>query len=182
MASNAAAPTLAMWPKAAHKMFAAWPQVAVGTAQGISTRAGLYLALYLCRTTGATWAAAVPQGMAAAGAAVCAHIAADGSARYAAAGYLQRMVGVPKGTALTAAQLAALTPTQVATALARYANFTASVANYNGAATALAALTHGTPQAAYMAPIANAAVVPQAGTAGNAVVSGWAGQQAPQPV
>lgn len=181
MANTIVAVTLAMWPKAVHAMFAAWPQVAIGTAQGVSTRAGLYYALYLCVNKQVTWAAAVPMGMLAAGTAVCAHIAAGGSARYAAAGYLGKALGVPTGTALTAAQLAALTPQQVATALHKYANFTPSVANYNGTATALAALTHGTPQATYMAPIANANAVPQRGTKGNAVQSGWAGQQAPQP-
>lgn len=169
-----------MWSKA-KAMFAAWPQVAYGTAQGVNVRGGLYVALHLCLTQRISWAQAVPQGMLVAGNAVVAHIAAGGSPRYAAAGYLQKFVGVPTGTALTQAQLSALTGAQVAQALAKYSNFTASVANYNGAATALAALTHGTPQATYFAPIANAAAIPQVGTKGNAVTQGWAQQQAPQP-
>lgn len=181
MANVVVAVTAGMYGKAAQAMFAAWPQVKAGTAQGVVTRNGLYMALHLCLTQGLTWQAAVPQGMAIVGNAIAAHIKAGGSPRYAAAGYLAKQLGLPTGTALTAAQLAALTPATITAALMRHANFGPSIANYNGAATALAALTHGTAQATYMAPISTPAAVPQRGSKGNAVTQGWAQQQAPQP-
>lgn len=184
MAQPTATPaTAAHLPKWLQAVCAAWPWAQPVSNGTISTRVGLYGAQYLC-LQGMPWAQAVTTGMLAVGTAIVAHIGNGGahSLRYQNAQYLQRALGNAVGQPATAAQLLTLTPQQVASALAKYANFTASVANYNGIATATANGSQHTPTPVYVQPITAAAQVAAFATGGaQAVTTGWQGQAAAQP-
>lgn len=182
-ANNAlVAATAAMAPAALRAVQAAWPFAALVQAGTVSTRAGLYAAMR-ASLAGATWAQAVPAGMLLVGQHMAAHIKANNGnvLRYAKAQYLQRACGNGVGVACTPTQLLGLTPANIAAALAKYANFTASTANYNGIATAIAQATHTSSVPIYIGQMPASGIAVQASGTVPAVTTGWANAAAPQP-